>query len=598
MLLVVIAVSADPESGGNEVQPTAESTRVKREPPVYVRGPSRSKRRPKPAYGPPSRKYGPPKPRYGPPKPSYGPPWPKYGPPPKPHYGPPKPKYGPPKSKYGPPKHSYGPPKSSYGPPKHSYGPPSQSYGFGEPSITYGEPPSNDYGSPHDFLDPSSSYGAPSSGSFGEPPISSYEAPISPSYGIPTSSYGEPPSTYETSASISYGAPEPVRSYGSSKKTYARPPKNFYSAQDPTDLGNDEYDPYDLDDGASSPYETSADYLKKPPRQHQKGGSYVAPSTYFKSQKKVRPSAATYTPSYSTPYDTGSSYPDPGTPPSDYFAGTSSYKPEQSYDTFDYLDSYSDHQSAYSKKRPIHVAPTSQDELVTKRPTKKKLVKITKTRVQGKKQNINYGASINDAQVIVGGQYAEPPSRASRNPTGYGQIYDTSSTSYGKNPEDSRYSNYKSSNMAFSPQNVNDVFTTNKKLLASYQIEQDVVPSPSEISNIITKDPNYPLSENTAPATDVQISKSISHSYYAGTAPDPFYSHGASSKSFPTSSDVLSPNYYDAPDRNSAQLSEKSSQKFRDMTSIDMNMPYDRMSTGHSSTMPEFDAKIRNHRTQ
>ena len=74
-------------------------------------------------------------------------------------------------------------------------------------------------------------------------------------------------------------------------------------------------------------------------------------------------------------------------------------------------------------------------------------------------------------EIIVGGQYAEPPARSVKNrqySAMYGEDYDDESLPalqgdvdfYGpQSAYQSSYSNYKNSNMAFSPQNLNDAFS-------------------------------------------------------------------------------------------------------------------------------------------
>ncbi|XP_077291129.1 uncharacterized protein LOC143914703 [Arctopsyche grandis] len=598
-----------------------QHSRQKREPPIYIHS-SRPKRRPKPIYGPPKSKYGPPKPKYGPPKPKYGPPKPSYGPP-KPKYGPPKPIYGPPKPKYGPPKPKYGPPKPKYGPPKHMYGPPKPMYAapvyeppttYGEPSMTYGEP-SMSYGG-HSFGGQFDSY----SGSFGEPPITSYEAPLS-------SSYGSPPMS-------SYGAPEPIGSYGAPKKTYAPLPKSPFEALINDDNNNfhssysaDSSEDFSQEYGQQPSYDSSSSYdshklfgnVKHSSENYNNYDGYGSQGS--SSDFEVIPSQS-YSPSSSDSYSSYEShrpsYPDIGVPPSDYFgAPLQSGKKKNKYPSFDSYsgyDNYNDNSASYSVKRPIKVPLRQKDDsvMLAKRPKRKQspgipqeIQKNTKSQTQTRGK-IQYKPKPQSSSVVVGKyankgieNYKVREFNSDAFEASYAPSTKSQSNPFNLSPVDiTQYGNYKSSNMAFSPQNVNDAFTANKRNLVESYIEDGTNVAQSQVKNVIRVMPT----QDSEPADEITLSKSISHSYYAGTAPDPFFSSTQPSIVEERNSDTdhtLSPNYFSSPEmtgyyaqsRSSENAAQKSSDTANEKRTFENVTP--RTTQLYSA---KFDAKMQNHR--
>lgn len=578
----------------NNLTKAAVKSRQKREPPVVIHV-----RRPKPIYGPPPRpKYGPPKPSYGPPKPAYGPPKPKYGPP-KPVYGPPKPKYGPPKPVYGPPKYkspgpskSYGPPKPVYGPPKPKYGPPKSYHGppksayLPSPSKNYAEPPSSSYGTPNLEYEEHSSYG-----NFGEPPITSYDAPLSTKYGEPTS-FGEPPESSYGPPSSSYGSPEPVGSFGASKNTYSKAPYSSYGNSEESyhtlvdDLAGQDY--------ASSSYDThySPDKTSKP----------VKTKRYrTKSKYRPQPSSDSYSgiSSYEASYG-GSKYPDISIPPSDYFGAptslTSGSESQSSFDSsvpsFDgTFGNFNDHSGAFSNKNPIKVDPENSDQISDeKRKRKRKGTKAEvttkapiKTRQPLKKKRITSTSTLSPI-IADSNNYGD---QSVLNNNGNGNAFIGSSNPFNLSPDNNRYNNYRSSNMAFTPQNTNDAFLANKRQM---------------IEGFTLQKTNTENLESSSP--DISVSKSISHSYYAGSVPDPFYGTTEFPKNLnerisndATTENTLSPNYFADSSIPNVKLSENN-QQVRDITPTDIKRSFDVNSSVDQITTFDYYSNLRNHRTE
>lgn len=388
--------------------------------------------------------------RYGP-KPKHGPPRPKYGSP-KPNRKPTKkyrgkvsPKYGPPSHKKHPPKPRYGPSKRTvtkptYGPPKkkpHTF--PSNSYhpvpmGFGEPPSNFEDhrstvpeyddfqkpgqfqmPGFNDFQKPgftgsvnHDFLKPGSSgFYKPTSNDFRTPSFSDIHKPSFNDFQKPTVDGFQSPHLDEYPPNQGYAEP-PVDSYGAPLK------QNLHDLTYPTAPAFPDSTSHFDHDTFSSTLQSWKSYLQDQDINNQYAFSNKIPA-FIKPDSDV----------FVTPV------------------------PEDTEEELG-LNSYSD----------IYNYRQLMKDKIKKKPYQN--VKIIRKPWKGNKKQV-------DDEIIVGGQYAEPPARyvpkfqpsapMSSDEDDFAPLGNLSDPELVASATNSPYVNYKNSNMAFSPQNLNDAFS-------------------------------------------------------------------------------------------------------------------------------------------
>ncbi|KAG6443528.1 extensin [Manduca sexta] len=294
----------------------------------------------------------------------------------------------------------YGPPVSKYGPPRPKYGPP-------KPGKKYrGKPGKYRPSTLRRTPKPKSRYGPP-------------KRAIKPTYGPPRKpphysyyppepvGFGEPPSNYagEFQPKPNYGEP-PVDSYGAPVKSNLNdlyPAVHNYDAPVYEDFSN------------FGQYQSWSAH-----RNHNTDSSYA-------SSKKV-PMFAKPQELFVTPV------------PEDNEESLTSYS-----EIYDHRQK--EHKTSKNKKRN----PQTESTKVTSWKAKQK----PETKAE------------DEDEIIVGGQYAEPPARYVANFQPSAPMYQDDDFSPGiKYDSDgsasatvSAYVNYKNSNMAFSPQNLNDAFS-------------------------------------------------------------------------------------------------------------------------------------------
>lgn len=314
-----------------------------------------------------------------------------------------KQKYGPPKSKYGPPRQKHRPSKSNRKPGKKNRKakPTSPKYGPPNPSKKRAPKPKHGYGPPKSRI-----HGRPSFGHVVKMPHYSFYVPEQ-------AGFAEPPLQYvaETQKQ-SYGEP-PVDSYGAPLKTSI---KDVYSTPQSFQDSTKHFDDLDFND----------EYTSWNHKQNQNR------DTNFGYPKQQQTYSATDTQIFVTPApkDYKEEFLDPDVPE----------KPVMQ-----------DNKFFFKKKRPHYFAENSKIVNKPWRPSK------------------NFQEF--DDEIIVGGEYAEPPARYAAKFQPSLPMYDDEDTFTPLNagyiaelaasnvPRNSAYSNYKNSNMAFSPQNLNDVFS-------------------------------------------------------------------------------------------------------------------------------------------
>ncbi|KAM3960791.1 LOW QUALITY PROTEIN: uncharacterized protein ACR2FA_005100 [Aphomia sociella] len=316
-------------------------------------------------------------------------------------------------SRYVPPKSKYGPPRTKYGPPK-----------LRKPAKKYRKPVSVKYGpSSYKPRSPKPRY-TPKRPStkpiiYGVPKIPHYNP-----YPPEASGFGEPPSAY-------------ANDYPPTKQTYGEPPVDSYGAPLKASI-NDQYPTpqiYSENPSIVTNFETQDQNF---------GPDYLSWQSFQRDQSLDNHYAySKKRPTYVRP-DVES----PNTE-EDEEAELNTYS-----DIYTYNKNVKDPYSLYGrKKKPQYLSDNGK---VVKNPWK-----APKSRLQP------------DDEILVGGQYAEPPAR-------YVPKFQPSAPMY-NNEEDfappqsyadtevaasaiiSPYVNYKNSNMAFSPQNLNDAFSIVEK---------------------------------------------------------------------------------------------------------------------------------------
>ncbi|XP_073959107.1 uncharacterized protein [Choristoneura fumiferana] len=326
----------------------------------------------------------------------------------KPSYGAPKTRYGPPKPKYGPPKAKYGPPKPKYRPPKPNYGPPQQnSYSNRKPVKKYRRKPIKATKYNKKKL-PISKYGQVKkpygAAKMPKKPVRPYEETFyAPEPFKEPAGFGEPPKDlgkkYVQPPQQNYAEP-PVDSYGIPLKAVNFPTTEQFKSDSYDNIGQ-QYQSYQ-----SYQQDLNVDNIN----------SYTK---NFPIYAKPDPEFEEYRPKYQAVK----------------------------------LDSYSDvykntfFNSDLGKQKSKYHFPHS----------------IHKNKPWKSRAKPGTG---ND-HIVVGGQYAEPPGRLVRQSLPSGPIYDEHDSTYADSEVASSatispYVNYKHSNMAFSPQNLNDAFSLRK----------------------------------------------------------------------------------------------------------------------------------------
>ncbi|XP_004923302.1 uncharacterized protein LOC101744545 [Bombyx mori] len=303
------------------------------------------------------------------------------------------------RQRYGPPKPKYGPPRPVYGPPKSRK--PGKKY-YGKVNPRYG-PPSHKKRSSK----PKPRYGPPKRQSkpvYGPPkkiPYNHYQPEVA--------GFGEPPI-------------QNSNDYNTHKKTYGEPPVDSYGAPIKASLK----DIYPATSGLKGPTSYfEADYSNY-------GDEYKSWKSY--QQDKNIDSAYAFT----------KKHPKFVKPKLELFVTPATPGMENNEENLSYSDVYMHKQKERVKKPLMQDSKTNKPWKVEKKPVD------------------------NDEEIIIGGQYAEPPARyipkyppsvsmmaddGEFSPKGYVDPDTTESATV------SPYVNYKNSNLAFNPQNLNDAFS-------------------------------------------------------------------------------------------------------------------------------------------
>lgn len=317
-------------------------------------------------------------------------------------FQPPKSKYGSSKSRYGPPRPKYKPHKSSRKPGKKSRtGKPKTSsprYGPPEGRNRHGAYPNKKHNknNAHKFRP---NFGRPGFGHVVKMPHYSFFVPDK-------ASFGEPPVPKDQRSQKGYGEP-PVDSYGAPVKpgivdVVFPTPNTFQNFQDTSHQN---------------------DFLDHNEQDQQKNHNYIdaGSDTSFSFTKK-EPAFSNYVTS----------------------------NPIDAHEFLNPADRPKSTKFFFRKLKPYYYADA---------------------KLFNKKWKLNK-PEVSDDEIIVGGQYAEPPARAVPRSRQYlpmyGEDYDEEylpafqgyvDIDGPQSASHSPYSNYKNSNMAFSPQNLNDAFS-------------------------------------------------------------------------------------------------------------------------------------------
>lgn len=316
----------------------------------------------------------------------------------KQRYGPPKPKYGPARPKYRPPKATRKPGKKN-GKPKSK--PTTQKYG-----------PPNHNASPNKKRAPSTRYNSPKTRLNGKPSFGHVVKMPHYAFFVPDeNNFGEPPKEY-------FGDYQPV------KQSYGEPPVDSYGAPLKTSLKDVYPTPQSFQETTYTKYDDRDMSLWN----HKPGKiqdlNYAFSKKHPKLIQKQHDSTLIVT-----------------VPPLDH--GEDLLISENKKPILQ------DSQYFFRNQRPSFLTDTAK---VVNRPWRPN------------KQQIDL-----DDEIIVGGRYAEPPARYVTKLQQNTLLYDDDeafSQFHGHGDADapssatnSPYTNYKHSNMAFSPQNLNDVFS-------------------------------------------------------------------------------------------------------------------------------------------
>ncbi|KAJ8709035.1 hypothetical protein PYW07_008861 [Mythimna separata] len=325
------------------------------------------------------------------------------------------------KSRYGPPKAKYGSPKPKYGPPRPKHRPSKGTRKPGKKSRT-GKPRTS-----------SPKYGPPETFKTHHPYTNKKRASKNkPKYGVPKQrpnlrpSFGHvvkmPHYSYFVPEKTSFGEPPAhLVEHQSHKQSYGEPPVDSYGAPLKPSI-NDVYpSPHSFQE--SSPHEDLHDYTKP---DYQWNHNYAGSDNSYAFTKE--------------PKFTNFVTPNPKDSELDSMDPVVGSK-HTMQDNIKFF---------FRKKRPFYFG----DSKVVNKPWK-----------------ANKHDEFDD-EIIVGGQYAEPPARFMPKVRQHSPMYEDDEdeetlpalqgyvdVETAQSAHNSPYSNYKNSNMAFSPQNLNDAFS-------------------------------------------------------------------------------------------------------------------------------------------
>ncbi|XP_041983119.1 adhesive plaque matrix protein-like [Aricia agestis] len=257
----------------------------------------------------------------------------------------------------------------------------------------------------------------------------------------PSIKYG-PPSRKKRPTKPRYGPPKVNR-----KPIYGPPKKPSYSYEP------DSYWNYEDAPNYEQSYEKPSSF-GEPPVEY--GAPYASPSNIYTQKYKQHN------------YD-GTNY-----------NGDDNFGVEDESESYNNYSPESDYNFAHTKEKPVYVKPEYIDDYATEDidPDLLRIIKSTtkpEKRKPYKKQRKPWRPTTTtpspeeDDEVIVGGQYAEPPGRYVPKFASDPNFDDSdfSPMHFYMNPDRvstmSSYVNYKNSNMAFSPQNLNDAFSIVEK---------------------------------------------------------------------------------------------------------------------------------------